>query len=170
VRLRVILPSPPRPALVLAAALCLAPAALLAQRAVGPVRLALFAGSRLSHPSVGLAGLSGELELERIWSLQAAAQYLDVGAGSYARYELDGRWHPAQGGWIRPYLGAGVALARTSEAALGGPSRDHVGGVGFAGVDVPVFHSTLFAEAVGVETGSLTWELRGGFRLLVLGQ
>jgi outer membrane protein W len=115
-------------------------------------------------------GLAGELEIERIWSLSAAALYVNVSEGSYARYEVDGRWHPAQEGWLRPYLGAGVAVAHTSLASVGGPSRTRLGGIASAGVDVPVLHTLLFAEVVGVETGSFSVEVRGGLRLLVFGQ
>lgn len=159
-----------RVAVVLAAALCAAPAPLWAQRDVGPVRVALFGGARVTRPAAGLVGLAGELEIERIWSLSAAASYVDVGEGSYARYELDGRWHPAQEGWLRPYVGAGVAVARSSLASVGGPGRTRFGGIAYAGVDVPVFHVMPFVEVVGVETGSFSVEVRGGLRLLVFGQ
>jgi hypothetical protein len=153
----------------LVAALCAAPVPLWAQRDVGPVRLALFGGARVSSPAASLAGLAGELELGGIWSLAAAATYVGVSGGSYARYELDGRWHPSREGRLRPYLGVGLAIAR-SAAAVGGPSETHVGGLGFAGVDVPVFHTTPFIEVVGVETGSFFVEVRGGLRLLVFGR
>ena len=153
----------------LVAALCASAAPLWAQRDVGPVRLALFGGVRVNTPAASLAGLAGELELEGIWSLAAAATYVAVSGGSYARYELDGRWHPSRAGWLRPYLGAGFAVARSS-AAVGGPSRTDVGGLGFAGVDVAVLHVTPFIEAVGIQTGSFFVEVRGGLRLLVFGQ
>lgn len=152
----------------LVAALCASAAPLWAQRDVGPVRVALFGGARVSSPSAGLAGLAGELDLGGIWSLAAAATYVAVSGGSYARYELDGRWHPSRTGWLRPYLGVGLAIARSS-AAVGGPGETDVGGLGFAGVDVPVLHVTPFIEVVGVQTGSFFVEVRGGLRLLVFG-
>ncbi len=149
-----------------AALLCVAPAPLLAQNDVGPVRLALFGGARVSQPSAALAGLAGELELGGTWTLAAGATYVAVTGGSYARYELDGRWTPTSEGRLRPYVGAGLAVDRSS-AAIGGPGRTRVGGLGFAGVDLRLIGPPLFIEVVGVETGTFTAEVRGGFRLLV---
>ncbi len=166
---------PPLPSLGRAAALgallCVSPTPLLAQRDVGPVRVALFGGARLTRTQSGLVGLAGELQLQQIGSLAATVSYVDVGGGgSYARYELDARWHPAQEGWLRPYLGLGAAIAHSSNASVGETGTTRVGGLAFAGVDVPFLRTTLFAEVVGIETGSFSAEVRGGIRLLVFGQ
>ena len=148
--------------------LALAPAPLQAQRDVGPVRVALFAGARLTTPTAALVGLAGELELQQVWTLAAAVSVVDVSGGSSARYELDGRWRPAGAGPIRPYVGAGVALTRNSAAAAGGPTSSQVGGLALVGVEVPLL-GTWFAEAVAVGSGDFTAEFRGGVRLLVFG-
>jgi hypothetical protein len=148
--------------------LVVAPAPLLAQRDVGPARVALFAGARLTPATAALVGLAGELELKRTWTLAAAVSVADVSGGNSARYELDGRWRPAGAGPIRPYVGAGVALTRSSAALAGGPTSTHVGGLALVGVEVPLL-GTWFVEAVGVETGDFTAEVRGGVRLLVFG-
>jgi hypothetical protein len=150
-------------------ALCAAPTPARAQRDVGPVRVALFAGVRVAGGGEPLVGLAGELELHQVWTLAAAASYVSVTGGSYTRYEVDGRWRPAREGAVRPYLGAGLAVTRSSVASVGGPTRTRYGGLAIAGVEVPVFGTTFFAEVVGVETGSLTAEVRGGLRLLVIG-
>ena len=61
----------------LLAALAAAPAPALAQRDVGPVRVALFTGARLGHGRQPLIGVAGELELQSAlhgtWTLGAAA-------------------------------------------------------------------------------------------------
>jgi hypothetical protein len=158
-------------AALLALALSVSAAAAEAQqRDVGPVRVALFGGARVTAPAAALVGLAGEIEIENVWVLAAAASYLSVSGGRYARYEVDGRWRPVREGWLRPYAGAGLAVARSSLASAGGPARTRLGALALAGADVPVLHTLAFVEAVGVETGSLTFELRGGLRLLVFGQ
>jgi hypothetical protein len=148
--------------------LAVAPTPLLAQRDVGPARVALFAGARLTDPTAALVGLAGELELKRVWTLAAAVSVVDVSGGNSARYEFDGRWRPAGTGPIRPYVGAGVALTRSSAAVSGGPTSTHIGGLALVGAEAHLL-GTWFVEAVGVETGDFTAEVRGGVRLLVFG-
>lgn len=161
--------APGAPALLLILALCATPATALAQRDVGPVRVALFAGARLSSPSAALLGLAGELSLQQRYVLAAGATLVTVSEGSYARYELDGRWHPESESWLRPYVGAGVAITRSSSASVGGPAVTRYGALVLAGAQTPVLGTTSFVEVVGVETGSFSLEFRGGVRLLVFG-
>ena len=147
-----------------------APAPALAQRDVGPVRVALFAGLRLGHESRPLLGVAGELELHGTWTLAAAASAVSESDGSYAQYELDGRWRPQGEGWLRPYLGAGVAVARSSIVVVGGPARTRFGALAIAGVEAPFLGTTTFVEALAFEYGDLSVQARGGVRLLLIGR
>jgi len=157
------------PALPLILALCAVPAPALAQRDVGPVRVALFAGAHLTRPSAALLGLAGELDLKQRYVLAAAATLVTVSEGSYTHYELDGRWHPESESWLRPYLGAGFAITRSSSASVGGPAVTSYGVLALAGAETRVLGTRSFVEVVGVETGSFSLEVRGGVRLLVFG-
>jgi hypothetical protein len=150
-------------------ALSAAPAPALAQRDVGPVRVALFAGTIITRGGGTLVGVAGELELHRIWTLAAAASYVGSSTDLEAQYELDARWRPPNEGALRPYLGGGFVVTSNSIASLNGPARTRFGGLALLGMDVALFGTTAFAEAVGVETGSLTFLVRGGVRLLVIG-
>jgi hypothetical protein len=163
-----------RLAAALALALCAVPASALAQEDVGPVRIALFAGLRLGHESQPLLGFAGELELRGAlhgtWILGAAASAVIESDGSYTQYEFDARWRPQGEGWIRPYLGAGVAVARSSFLMTGGPAQIRFGGLALAGVEIPFLGTTTFVEALALEDGELSAQARGGFRLLLIGR
>jgi hypothetical protein len=160
--------------LALLLALAAAPAPARAQRDVGPVRVALFAGARLSHASEPIIGMAGELELHGAlhgtWTLGAAASAVIESAGSYTQYELEARWRPRDEGGLRPYVGAGVALSRSAFLATGGPAETRFGGLALAGVEIPLLGTTTFVEALALEDGALSAQVRGGVRLLLIGR
>lgn len=154
--------------------LCAAPAPALAQQDVGPVRVALFAGARLGHGSQPLVGLAGELELHGAlhgtWTLAAAASAVIESDGSYTQYEFDARWHPQADGWIRPYVGGGVSVARSALLISGGPAQTRYGALAIAGVGIPLLGTTTFVEALALEDGEFSVQARGGVRLLLIGR
>jgi hypothetical protein len=160
--------------LALLVALAAAPAPALAQRAVGPVRVALFSGVRLGHASQPLIGVAGELELQSAlhgtWTLGAAASAVIESDGSYTQYEFDARWRPGDEGGVRPYFGAGVALTRSAFLVTGGPELTRFGGLALAGVEIPFLGTTTFVEALALEDGDLSAQVRGGVRLLLIGR
>ncbi|MGD0484729.1 MAG: hypothetical protein ABSB58_08770 [Gemmatimonadales bacterium] len=163
-----------RLAATLALALCAAPASAVAQRDVGPARVALFAGARLGHTSQPLIGIAGELELHGAlhgtWTLGAAASAVIESDGSYTQYELDARWRPQDEGGLRPYLGAGAVMARSSFLATRGPATTRFGGLGIVGVEIPVVGTTAFVEGLAIENGEFSAQIRGGVRLLLIGR
>lgn len=161
-------------ALALLLALAATPATALAQRDVGPVRVALFAGARLGHAGQPLLGVAGELDLESalhgVWTLAAAASAVVESAGSYTQYELDARWRSGNEGRVHPYAGAGVVLSRSSVLMTGGPAETRFGGLALAGVEIAVVGTTAFVEALALEDGGFSAQLRGGVRLLLIGK
>jgi|GEM_PF-5609703 len=157
-------------ALALLLVLAATPATALAQRDVGPVRVALFAGVHLGHDTRPLLGLAGELELRGTWSLAIVASTLSQRDGTYAQYEVEARWRPLGEGRVRPYLGAGAVAARSSFIASGGPATTRFGALALAGVEVPLLGTTSFLEALALEDGGFSAQLRGGVRLLLIGK
>ena len=160
--------------LALLVALAAAPAPARAQRAVGPVRVALFAGVRLTRTSQPLIGVAGELELRGAlhgtWTLGAAASAVIENDGSYTQYEFEARWRPGDEDGLRPYFGAGVALTRSAVLSLGGPAETRFGGLALAGIEIPLLGTTAFVEALALEDGALSGQVRGGVRLLLIGR
>jgi hypothetical protein len=160
--------------LALGLALAAAPATARAQRDIGPARVALFAGARLGRTSQPLIGVAGELEmrtaLHGTWTLGAAASAVIESGGSYTQYELEARWRSQDEGGLRPYLGAGVALSRSAILVTGGPAVTRFGGLAIAGVEIPLLGTTTFVEALALEDGALSAQVRGGVRLLLIGR
>lgn len=161
-------------ALAIALALAAAPATARAQRDVGPARVALFGGARLGHRTQALLGVAGELdlpsELHGIWTLAAAASTVTHSDGSYAQYEFDARWRSGVAAGVHPYAGAGVVLARSAALMTGGPAETRFGGLALAGVEIAVVGTTAFVEAVALEDGGFSGQIRGGVRLLLIGR
>ncbi len=162
-------PSLRRSSLLALLLVCGAAAPALAQRDVGPVRVGLFGGVRVSAPAATVLGLGGELDLEEVWTIAAVASLTDVRAGNRSRFELDARRRLGEPGGLRPYVGAGAVFTREPSPVAADPTRTRFGGLALAGVEGSLLGASAFAEVVGVQTDAFVVEVRAGVRLLVFG-